>query len=384
MNLKTFIVGAGLLTFSLASCIQDEALNQEAAIDGCTGSHIQQATINAENHTIQLYVSGGVNLQRVEIHFELPEGATVAPLTNSRGDEAPFYNFSEKQTRQFKVVSEDQANTAVYQVSLWQTQLPTKYHFELLSSENPYHILYEIQDGKRLEWASGNPGFKLTGQAGGENAALNYPTVQMKDGGSDGGKYVKLETKDTGPFGAMASMYIAAGNLFIGSFDVKSALSNPLTATQLGFPFFEEPVSLEGYYKFQRGAVYEENNTPVPGMQDECDIYGVLYEVDEKVNSLDGGNSLTSDRIVLMARFKADQGAQYEPAVKGDYLPEKKEWTKFKFPFVARNGKKVDAEKLKKGGYKLAIVFSSSVNGNYFKGAIGSTLCVDEVTLTVK
>lgn len=384
MNLKTFIVGAGLLTFSLASCIQDEALNQEAAIDGCTGSHIQQATINAENHTIQLYVSGGVNLQRVEIHFELPEGATVAPLTNSRGDEAPFYNFSEKQTRQFKVVSEDQANTAVYQVSLWQTQLPTKYHFELLSSENPYHILYEIQDGKRLEWASGNPGFKLTGQAGGENAALNYPTVQMKDGGSDGGKYVKLETKDTGPFGAMASMYIAAGNLFIGSFDVKSALSNPLTATQLGFPFFEEPVSLEGYYKFQRGAVYEENNTPVPGMQDECDIYGVLYEVDEKVNSLDGGNSLTSDRIVLMARFKADRGAQYEPAVKGDYLPEKKEWTKFKFPFVARNGKTVDAEKLKKGGYKLAIVFSSSVNGNYFKGAIGSTLCVDEVTLTVK
>lgn len=384
MNLKTFIVGAGLLTFSLASCIQDEALNQEAAIDGCTGSHIQQATINAENHTIQLYVSGGVNLQRVEIHFELPEGATVAPLTNSRGDEAPFYNFSEKQTRQFKVVSEDQANTAVYQVSLWQTQLPTKYHFELLSSENPYHILYEIQDGKRLEWASGNPGFKLTGQAGGENAALNYPTVQMKDGGSDGGKYVKLETKDTGPFGAMASMYIAAGNLFIGSFDVKSALSNPLTATQFGFPFFEEPVSLEGYYKFQRGAVYEENNTPVPGMQDECDIYGVLYEVDEKVNSLDGGNSLTSDRIVLMARFKADQGAQYEPAVKGDYLPEKKEWTKFKFPFVARNGKTVDAEKLKKGGYKLAIVFSSSVNGNYFKGAIGSTLCVDEVTLTVK
>lgn len=384
MNLKTFIVGAGLLTFSLASCIQDEALNQEAAIDGCTGSHIQQATINAENHTIQLYVSGGVNLQRVEIHFELPEGATVAPLTNSKGDEAPFYNFSEKQTRQFKVVSEDQANTAVYQVSLWQTQLPTKYHFELLSSENPYHILYEIQDGKRLEWASGNPGFKLTGQAGGENAALNYPTVQMKDGGFDGGKYVKLETKDTGPFGAMASMYIAAGNLFIGSFDVKSALSNPLTATQLGFPFFEEPVSLEGYYKFQRGAVYEENNTPVPGMQDECDIYGVLYEVDEKVNSLDGGNSLTSDRIVLMARFKADRGAQYEPAVKGDYLPEKKEWTKFKFPFVARNGKTVDAEKLKKGGYKLAIVFSSSVNGNYFKGAIGSTLCVDEVTLTVK
>lgn len=382
MNLKTFIVGAGLLTFSLASCIQDEALNQEAAIDGCTGSHIQQATINAENHTIQLYVSGGVNLQRVEIHFELPEGATVAPLTNSRGDEAPFYNFSEKQTRQFKVVSEDQANTAVYQVSLWQTQLPTKYHFELLSSENPFHVLYELQNDNRLEWASGNPGFKLTGEA--KENSLNYPTVQMKDGGSDGGKYVKLETKDTGPFGAMASMYIAAGNLFIGSFDVKSALSNPLTATQFGFPFFEEPVSLEGYYKFQRGAVYEENNTPVPGMQDECDIYGVLYEVDEEMNSLDGGNSLTSDRIVLMARFQADQGAQYEPAVKGDYLPEKKEWTKFKFPFVARNGKSVDAEKLKNGGYKLAIVFSSSVNGAYFKGAIGSTLCVDEVTLTVK
>lgn len=373
-----------MLTFSLASCIQDEALNQEAAIDGCTGIHIQQATINAENHTIQLYVSGGVNLQRVEIHFDLPEGATVAPLTNSKGDEAPYYNFSEKQTRQFKVVSEDQAHSAVYQVSLWQTQLPTKYHFELLSSEVPFHVFYEVQDGKRLEWASGNPGFKLTHMASTETG---YPTVQMKDGGSDGGKYVKLETKDTGSFGAMASMYIAAGNLFIGSFDVMSALTNPLAATQFGFPFYEEPVSLEGYYKFQRGAVYEENNTPVPGKQDECDIYGVLYEVDEEMNSLDGGNSLTSDHIVLMARFQAEKGnpeISYEPEGRGDYLPEKEEWTKFKFPFVPRNGKTVDAEKLKNGGYKLAIVFSSSVNGAYFKGAIGSTLCVDEVTLTVK
>lgn len=38
------------------------------------------------------------------------------------------------------------------------------------------------------------------------------PTVQV-NGGVNGGKCVKLTTKDTGSFGSMVKMYIAAGNL---------------------------------------------------------------------------------------------------------------------------------------------------------------------------
>jgi len=90
-----------------------------------------------------------------------------------------------------------------------------------LLPSNDYDIFYEFQPGtsqeisKVLQWSSGNPGFKLTGMA---NSKTDYPTVQVANGFR--GKGVKLETRDTGSFGAMVKMYIAAGNLFIGIFEV--------------------------------------------------------------------------------------------------------------------------------------------------------------------
>ena len=42
----------------------------------------------------------------------------------------------------------------------------------------------------------------------------------------------------------------------------------------------------------------------------------------------------------------------------------------------------VDLEKLQNDGYNLAIVFASSVKGDLFEGAVGSTLYIDEVELS--
>ena len=44
-------------------------------------------------------------------------------------------------------------------------------------------------------------------------------------------------------------------------------------------------------------------------------------------------------------------------------------------------GKEINKSKLQDGKYKLSIVLSSSVEGAYFKGAVGSTLYVDELEL---
>ena len=51
------------------------------------------------------------------------------------------------------------------------------------------------------------------------------------------GKCLKLSTRSTGGMGAMMNMPMAAENLFIGTFDTMSALSDPLKATQFGLPF---------------------------------------------------------------------------------------------------------------------------------------------------
>lgn len=44
-------------------------------------------------------------------------------------------------------------------------------------------------------------------------------------------------------------------------------------------------------------------------------------------------------------------------------------------------GKFIDKEKLMDGKYNIAIVFTSSLEGDHFNGAIGSTLLIDEAEL---
>ena len=369
MKIKSVIAGI-MLCLAVTSCIQNEALNVEAAIDGCSGSDIQQCLIDPNEFTVQLYASRAADPSKININFDLPTGASIAPVEQLPEDGVNTYNFKDENPRLFKVTSEDNAFSATYTIRLWQTEMPFTYDFETLSSDNPYHKFTEDNPSsgtiiRRLELASGNPGFELTKMA---KAPDGYPTVQV-NGGVDGGKCVKLETKDTGSFGSMVKMYIAAGNLFIGSFEVGQALSgNAMKATHFGFPFFYYPLRLEGWYKYKAGPTFSSKGKPVEGRKDECDIYGVLYETDDNVQFLDGSTSLNSPNIVALARNIKE-------------LPETDIWKQFNFKFEPQNGKSIDPDKLGKGIYKLAIVFSSSVDGAKFEGAVGSTLYIDKVTI---
>ena len=369
MKIKSVIAGI-MLCLAVTSCIQNEALNVEAAIDGCSVSDIQQCLNDPNEFTVQLYASRAADPSKININFNLPAGASIVPVQRFTEDGINTYNFKDENPRLFKVTSEDGAFSAIYTIRLWQTEMPFTYDFETLSSDNPYHKFTEDNPSsgtiiRRLELASGNPGFELTKMA---KAPDGYPTVQV-NGGVDGGKCVKLETKDTGSFGSMVKMYIAAGNLFIGSFEVGQALSgNAMKATHFGFPFFYYPLRLEGWYKYKAGPTFSSKGKPVEGRKDECDIYGVLYETDDNVQFLDGSTSLNSPNIVALARNIKE-------------LPETDIWKQFNFKFEPQNGKSIDPDKLGKGIYKLAIVFSSSVDGAKFEGAVGSTLYIDKVTI---
>ena len=82
---------------------------------------------------------------------------------------------------------------------------------------------------------------------------------------------------------------------------------------------------------------------------------------------LDGSNITSSDRIVLIAEMK-------NPG-------EPTEWTEFSIPFEPRSGKEFDYKKLANNEYAITVVASSSKDGAFFEGAIGSTLYVDELKI---
>ena len=123
--------------------------------------------------------------------------------------------------------------------------LPVSYSFENLKQNSPYNIIYLTNSEDVMEWASGNPGFQLTGMG---FTPDDYPTAQIVDGYS--GRGVRLQTRDTGSFGEMVDMRIAAGNLFVGSFDVRNDIRSPLTSTNCGFTLHHEPAPLAGWYPY--------------------------------------------------------------------------------------------------------------------------------------
>ena len=80
-----------------------------------------------------------------------------------------------------------------------------------------------------MVWASGNQDSGLTN---GKKGPETYPTFQADNGVV--GRCAGLVTRSTGTFGAMVGMPLAAGNLFIGKFDMTNAVNKPLEATQFG------------------------------------------------------------------------------------------------------------------------------------------------------
>lgn len=369
MKFKNILIGT-FLSFFTISCIQDEALNVEAAIDGCNGSNIQLININDLSREIDVFVFEGADITAQELNFTLPDGATICPEKPQSNDNPPFYDFSSEKNRKFTVTSEDGNNKATYTINLYTIELPLKYSFENLKEINPYHILYLTDISGLMQWASGNQGYSLCGMA---SNAMQYPTVQA-DGGFSG-KCVKLVTQSTGSFGmnTIPKMPIAAGNLFIGSFDIASAILAPRQATKFGFPFTRKPIKMSGYYKYKPGTTLtDQNGNVIPDKTDTGDIYAVLYEAPNSDFSLDG-DLFTADNekaknIVLLARIDKMEAAD--------------QWTRFDLDFKLQNNKTINEEKLKAGKYKLTIVFSSSIQGGYFEGAIGSELCIDEVEIT--
>ena len=364
MTFKNFIASS-ILLLSVSACIQDEALNVEAAIDACNGKSIQLSTIDHTNKEIEVYVLADTDVSAQELNFTLADGATIKADESENNDNPPYFDFSNSTTRSFTVTSDDGHVKTTYTVRINKLDLPTSFSFENLKQNDSYDILYVSDKQGILEWASGNPGFQLCGMA---LSAEDYPTVMVENGGIKG-NYVKLTTRSTGNFGSAIGMPIAAGNLFIGSFDLSSALTNAPAATHFGVQFYKTPIRLKGYYKFKRGDVYTEKGETVSDKQDSFDIYAILYEAEDNSFMLNGSNALTDPSIVLMARI--DQA----DAVETDT------WKAFDLPFESRNGKTVDTQMQADGKYKLGIVFSSSINGAYFKGAVGSTLQIDEVEL---
>lgn len=372
----------------LTSCFKDEPLNAECDILQAYVHMENPDTVFAQKSDTLIDVRSNVsdivfnkrpgsNVNKMAPLFDITPGATISPASGTELD------FSNEKKVQYTVTSEDKSWTRVYNVSFEISELPTKYNFEnfeLYSEKDPkdgiekpkYQVWYDLSpNGKKInDWATGNAGYKLSSY---DAAPEEYPTVSMDDGNGPEngthGKYVRLMTKSTGTFGVIAGRRIAAGNLFIGVFDVSKALSETMKCTRFGLPFNKKPLHVTGYYNYKPGEKFQERSGKiVEGRVDKGSIYAVLYknhDADGNPIVLNGNDVKTNQNIVALADY-------------GD-ITETDGWRHFDINFAYSAD--IDNTLLENNGYSIAIVFSSSNEGDKFEGAVGSTLCVDEVEL---
>lgn len=381
MSKINLLVLAATACSLLTSCFKDEPLNAECDIE-MAYLHADNpleifvkptdsiATTNETARTVIFSVRKGTNITALAPQFQLTEGATISPANGS------VHDFS-KGAVSYTVTSENGAWQKTYNVRFDEkTSAATQFSFENLLMEpgrERYYIWTDkTEDGTdMLNWASGNSGFAIVG---GNASPYEYPTAPYENGYE--GKGVKLTTRSTGAAGFIIKKPIAAGNLFTGSFDAEEATKKSLEATHFGDgPYCivdKKPLVLTGYYQYTPGkTITDKAGKEVPGI-DQGDIYAVLFrntKADGTPLYLDGSNVKTSEQIVALALV-------------GPLDKTEGGWHKFSknFEYIAN----FDPQVLAEGGYSMAVVFTSSVGGAEFVGAVGSELLIDEVKVIME
>lgn len=361
----------------MAGCFKDEPLNAECDIetavvhtDSPLGMFFQLSdtlvNVPSSADSIGFGVRRRADLTLLAPVFTITPGATITPESGTVHD---FSNGAVTYT----VTSEDGQWSRAYKVAFVPRSVTVtdtiRYDFERysLDSKGKYYTWDTSQEDSSdvYRWATGNPGFSV---ARGSAQPDEYPTFPVAEG-MDGAS-VRLMTRSTGSFGEMSNMRLAAGNLFLGDFDMRYALKDALMATSFGVPFNKKPVKFTGYYKYKPGETFQDRNgNVVDGRTDKANIYSVVYlNHDDSGNAivLHGDNVLNSPQVVAIARL-VDVAATDE-------------WVKFELDYNYLGGD-IDHSLLDEFGYSIAIVFTSSAEGANFEGAVGSTLDIDKVSV---
>lgn len=197
-----------------------------------------------------------------------------------------------------------------------------------------------------------------------QNFAGNVVYTVVAEDGTTNQYTVKLVTMDTSAKANALVPAITSGSVFTGKFDMDFLEQGKLYCTRFGVLYDKKPVVFKGWYKYTPGEKFIDgtdvnNIVEVKDRIDECAIQAVLYKVDTDDEVLTGFDINTSEKRVAVAALS-------DKTAKVDY-------TYFEIPFEFLKDYEEGAK------YKLAIVCSSSKEGDLFKGAGGSTLILDEL-----
>lgn len=220
-----------------------------------------------------------------------------------------------------------------------------------------YAASQSIYNAGNYMWDTSNPG---SGSFG-----FN-PTSQSTDVKHGDKSAAKLETQ-------YAFIKLAAASLYYGRFN--SLVSTKGAKIDFGQEFASRPISFKGWYQYKPEVIdndrQEVGSSGVlkNGDTDQCSIYIILSKGTYQVNNTDVSTLLTAENVWKNDQFIAFGELPAEQCKGTDG------WVNFDIPLQYKEGKFGEQPT------HLIIVCSSSKYGDYFTGAVGSTMYVDDFSL---
>jgi hypothetical protein len=273
--------------------------------------------------------------------ISVSEGASVVPASGA----SLTFN-SPEDFKKFTITSEDGTNSVEYILTIRDKQIPNS-GFENWFQETGMNSQPFQQPGKFAEstvWATANMGTSIYSIYGTAPLTVESNTL------------VEIQTVTT------IALPLVAGALYVGKFDLDGAISdptNPVAAAKLGIPFYGKPTAVQLKYSYQSGDQMIQAVLKDPG-----NLFGGF-----NVSNLEGKDKF-GIKVVLEKRV-------------GDEVTEiaKKEFQS-NVDVAELTNLKLELDYLTNAEpTHMYISFSPSFDGGTFKGAVGSTLIIDDVEL---
>lgn len=272
--------------------------------------------------------------------FSLSAGATSVPAS---GEMITVNSLDE--TKTVTITGED-GHQIEYLLMVRDNQLPNNDFEDWYSVIGMDGIPY-LDPGKKAEstlWATANHGTSMYGVYGTQPVTEGDNTV------------VQITTGET------SMVPITAGTLFTGKFDINGAIQHPTDprqATIFGIPFSLRPSAIKFKYSYEPGSEYIQATLNNPN-----NIFGGFT-----VTPKSGEDKFSAFAILEVRNSSGITEIGRAEIYSGDVQADLTELT---LPFSYTSNQKPT---------HISVVFASSKEGEFFTGAVGSTLIIDDVEL---
>lgn len=340
-----------LLTLSVFACNDDNKVESDQAelLDfkvQSTNNFIPEKTvIDSENGEIHIFNNTDLSSSDFPItlntDISVSPGATIQPASGTPITFSDYEDFIK-----YTIISEDGINITEFILTIRDMQLPNSgfenWHMETGMNGKPFE-----QPGNYLEstiWATANMGTSIYSI---------YGTSPENNGNNIA---AKIETVTT------VALPVVAGALYIGEFNLDGAIedpTNPVAAAKLGIPFYKKPSAVQFKYSYKAG---------------EQMVQAVLKEPGNLFGGFDVFELEGKDKFGIEAALEKRTGNETIVVAKANYQSDIDidELTELKLTLEYFSNEEPT---------HFYVSFSPSFDGGTFKGAIGSTLIIDDVKL---